>query len=363
MPPVLSLSPTRRDVDQEPSPLVLKKLLVMRGASMPQLLPGPGKVAKLHRELSQESFDEEDMLECDDNVSVTSSQDCDDAFENASVASASDDGFPRAHPEKWAAGRSYRGREGATSPIRRGREGATSPIRTPSGVAKSDKNLLANMNAPAWWAEALSPNKRSSPPLLPRLKSEVDDKVLYDAWWTRVRPARGEKEEAAEDPKAHSAVAYTDCAVPAHPTSQVDADHDGTLREAWWLSVRHRTKFAAEKQSSPVDRSPTSSSDALRHHDYTLARAGGQRPSMRKDFSNRAKLESPVAPLPAPAPDVAASPAPALDCSPTSSSDALRHHDYTLARAGGQRRGMRKDFSSCVKLESPVAPYPLLVAF
>jgi hypothetical protein len=109
---------------------------------------------------------------------------------------------------------------------------------------KSHTDLLKSLNAPAWWAEALPP-----------------------------RDADSSTSQRRKD-----------------SSSQLQGGNDGQLHEKWWSAIRHRTDhhFAAEKH-------------ALRHHDHTLARAGGTRRAMRKDFSARVKLESPIAPLPAPA--------------------------------------------------------------
>ncbi|KAJ1479324.1 hypothetical protein T484DRAFT_1959169 [Baffinella frigidus] len=135
----------------------------------------------------------------------------------------------------------------------------------------------------------------SMPEMIPaaRPRRRVDGKVLYEAWWLRVRPASGEKAGAEV---VQSSVAPAS-GRQARPRSQVEGGHDAHLRDVWWSSVRHgkRTFPAAdEKRSSPLNRGPTSSSDEFRHHDFTLCRAAGARWKMRKNTSNRAKPESPI---------------------------------------------------------------------
>ncbi|KAJ1481041.1 hypothetical protein T484DRAFT_1955272 [Baffinella frigidus] len=267
-PPSLSHSMGLPAVEQTPSPMALKAALVMRGASMHDPMPGKAKASSSQSE-GFDDFGEE----CEDVVSATSSEEVHDSF-GVSVATSEAGDF--------------------------------API--------SQNDRLKSLQAPAWWAEALSPNDMRSK--YSRPLGSVDDEMLYAAWWGRVRPARKEN----TDPKVHSTF---ECGLedrPADPrpqlegghdvqlwskdsSSQVDGGDDGSLRERWWCAVRHRTDHhsAAEKRSSPVDSSPSSSSDALRHHDYTLARAGGTRRAMRQKCSARVKLESPIAPLPAPA--------------------------------------------------------------
>ena len=285
-PPGLSMAASRPPADYTPSPSNLKPQLVMRGASMPQMLRQNSlavpTIWKAQHDMSaSESFDEADleMLECDDNVSVTSSEDVKDSFHESA---ASDESTP-------------------TRRLMRGYSGKWAKSESPTRRTRTD--------VPAWWGHTLSPSEQVTEATA---KAEVDngapekvDQVLYEAWWTRVRPAREEKAGEMEDPKVESCVASS--ARPARPMSQLEEDQDGHLRDIWWSSVRHRMlTFTADaaKQSSPLDRSPTSSSDALRHHDYTLHRAAGTRRGMRKDTSKRVKLESRITPLPEPVADL-----------------------------------------------------------
>ncbi|KAJ1473244.1 hypothetical protein T484DRAFT_1973488 [Baffinella frigidus] len=268
-PPALTFLASRAAVAYTPSPANMKPQLLNRSALLPSM-PVKGKVVQ--RENSRtESFDGDDFDDECDNISTTSSQDVNDSFEEYV---ASDDGLSAS----------------ARLGVLRGARPQNASQKTQNA---SHKNLLKSMNAPAWWAEALSHHDVEK-----KAAETTEDSFLHHAWWTRVRPAREDNQTASEGPKAHSPI-----------RSQVlEVGHDEALWSAWWSSVRIRTMTScAQKRSSYVDSSPGSSSDALRHHDYALARAGGARRSMRKDLSKRTKLESSVAPLPAPVAEPGAS--------------------------------------------------------
>ncbi|KAJ1476684.1 hypothetical protein T484DRAFT_1824100 [Baffinella frigidus] len=259
-PPILTAPFLGPPTDYKPSTSNLQPLL-------PYMLPR--KIVRVVPFTSTESFVEE-MLECDDNVSVTSSCEFNDY---ASVSVASDAFLPlmRVTSDKWA--------------------------------EKTHKDLPNSIDDRCW-REAASPNEMLSHKkpwgLDTKMRAtgkaevnkgpaKVDGKVLYEDWWSRVRPASGEKAGAAE---VQSSVA--------------PASDRGILNDTSRAQLEN--PLIPAPSPAPSELREPSSSDALRHHDFTLFRAAGTRRGMRKDTSNRAKLESPIlagtespgAPSPAP---------------------------------------------------------------